>query len=693
MTNLIYLGNFSSLNVDPTENNYDAENAALLNGVSADHNTLQIVSASIYDGGDGVVRDDDFGTSDSISYDTGSGTTMGVTDASLQANVTVTLQDDSTINVEAVVMQMSNGDLFISDLLNNGTLDNLQISNIEINSITGSNFSGWFSNQSADNTTIAAPDSDDDGDGIVEGTNDAEVIDASYDDDPEGDMIDNNDAILAGEGPQDDIVDAFGGNDTIISGEGDDDVYAGSGEDSVDGGVGDDLIYGDSNLQDGPTSDDSDDKILDWGTLGYGTELPGGASVDTGGVTVNVTFQSEDIGALICTEATEQHVASGESFDPNSSLMLFGAGGEGGVDNTSTTTFSFDATDPAYSDQVQDVSFRINDVDTGITRDQHVDIVTVRAYDTDNNLISVSLTNTGTVAITDDTATGNDGSESHADPSDSSASVLVNIAGPVSRIEIDYDNGDTTDQKIWLTDVHFSTISSAIDTDDGADGNDTLLGGDGEDTIFGEGGDDSIEGGSGDDDISGGTGNDLIYGDAKAEGPGALTITIDEDNGSFTGDVLVEITGADGAVRVETAFVDYDSNVGNTVIVDLAAGDSVRVGITDSGADPVTHWSDVNTDTMTTVVDEDTVTLSFEDATDADFNDVILTASVEGDVTLLTTAGPVTGTAGPTTTDGNDTITGGAGSDTIFGGGGDDSIDAGNGSFLVDKGYPGAFPG
>ncbi len=99
MANLIYMGNFSSLNVDPTESNYNAENAALLNGVSADHTTLQIVNASITDGGDGVVNDDDYGTSDCIYYNTGSGATAAVTDTSLQANVTVTLQDGSTVTV------------------------------------------------------------------------------------------------------------------------------------------------------------------------------------------------------------------------------------------------------------------------------------------------------------------------------------------------------------------------------------------------------------------------------------------------------------------------------------------------------------------------------------------------------------------------------------------------------------------
>ncbi|MEM8578889.1 MAG: Ig-like domain-containing protein, partial [Pseudomonadota bacterium] len=89
------------------------------------------------------------------------------------------------------------------------------------------------------------------GDGIVSNDNDGEVIDTAYDGDPDGDFIDNGDALLPGEAPQDDIVDANGGDDTITSGLGDDDVYAGSGDDSVDGGTGNDLIFGDSNLPGG----------------------------------------------------------------------------------------------------------------------------------------------------------------------------------------------------------------------------------------------------------------------------------------------------------------------------------------------------------------------------------------------------------------------------------------------------------
>ena len=126
------------------------------------------------------------------------------------------------------------------------------------------------------------------GDGVVEGTAGDDLIDSAYTGDPEGDMIDNNDAILPGQGPNDDIVDAGAGNDTIKSGEGDDTVYAGSGNDTVKGGAGNDTIYGDSNLD--PDGGGSVREVFKWSDAsGYADEK------DTAGFTqntcnVDVTF-------------------------------------------------------------------------------------------------------------------------------------------------------------------------------------------------------------------------------------------------------------------------------------------------------------------------------------------------------------------------------------------------------------------
>ena len=152
MPNLIYLGNFSS--VDTQECNWTAESEGSLVGVSRTYSQMSIVSAQVSDGGDGVVNDDDYGTYDYIKYSVDGSSRCSKNDTTLLANVTLTLTDGSTRVVEVVMMQQTNGDLFISDLLNCGTLDNLSIANVHIDSITGDNYSGWYSDQSVDNTTL-----------------------------------------------------------------------------------------------------------------------------------------------------------------------------------------------------------------------------------------------------------------------------------------------------------------------------------------------------------------------------------------------------------------------------------------------------------------------------------------------------------------------------------------------------------
>lgn len=81
-------------------------------------------------------------------------------------------------------------------------------------------------------------------DGYVEGDNGDNVIDVAYAGDPDGDMIDAGDAILPGEGDQDDVVLAGAGNYLVLAGDGDDEIYGENGDDTMCGMDGDDVIYG-----------------------------------------------------------------------------------------------------------------------------------------------------------------------------------------------------------------------------------------------------------------------------------------------------------------------------------------------------------------------------------------------------------------------------------------------------------------
>ena len=81
-------------------------------------------------------------------------------------------------------------------------------------------------------------------DGIVTGTAGDDLIDIDYTGDPDTppDRIDNEDAIIGDDAPNDDRVVAGGGNDTVRSGEGSDTVEAGDGDDVVETGNADPRI-------------------------------------------------------------------------------------------------------------------------------------------------------------------------------------------------------------------------------------------------------------------------------------------------------------------------------------------------------------------------------------------------------------------------------------------------------------------
>ncbi len=80
-------------------------------------------------------------------------------------------------------------------------------------------------------------------DEIVEGTTGDDTIDDTYTGDPEGDMVDHGDNSA---GNDDDVIEAYGGNDTVFAGLGNDEVHGGEGDDFISGGFGDDVLYGDA---------------------------------------------------------------------------------------------------------------------------------------------------------------------------------------------------------------------------------------------------------------------------------------------------------------------------------------------------------------------------------------------------------------------------------------------------------------
>lgn len=385
-------------------------------------------------------------------------------------------------------------------------------------------------------------------DNIVSGTAGNDTIDSSFTGDPEGDRIDSG--FGTGPGGLGDVVDAKAGNDTINSGAGNDTVYAGSGNDTVDGGTGNDTIYGGrgNDTLNGGTGDDTihgdaDPKIvstseaLRWSLQGTdGASIAAGFTQDTGEMNVQVAFASNgNNNPTYQVETTDTlYKLSGEPMNTQSSAYLYG-NGDG---PTSTTTISFsDGSGGDYQNQVQDVIFRINDIDWG--SGNHRDIVTVTALDANGNPVAVTITPGAGDTVSGNTITAGNTAES---TTSAGGSALIQIAGPVASISIAYSNGLGGTQAIWVSDIHFTTIPVA------GSGDDIINGGDGNDTLYGEAGNDTLTGGIGADTMSGGTGSDTLnvaQGDTATGGDGDDTFNLTDLGEAGAG--TITIIGGEGA--------------------------------------------------------------------------------------------------------------------------------------------------
>lgn len=362
-----------------------------------------------------------------------------------------------------------------------------------------------------------------------------------------------DDTITAGEG--DDVILAGDGDDIVDGGEGADNIQGGGGEDSIDGGSGNDTILGEGENGGQTLTRQSFnwDAIPDpnnGGQIDDGDNLIGGTVQNTGLVNVNASFATlqgdVDFAFDTFTANTAGIDSGGETVSTDSSGQL-----EGDLNSPSTgrATFEFSASTTGIEDEVQNLSFRINDIDSNNSGNAE-DSVTVRAFDAGGNEVAVSLVAGNNLTLSDTGgAPGNDTAEQTAGAAGLGTTVgnslLVNIAGPVARLEIEFTGSSSNPGGVRVTDIYFDAVSTPEPI---VDGDDTLIGGAGDDVIDGGGGADEITGGSGSDALSGGTGSD--------------TFLIDDSEG---GDLITGGEGADGSdidqIRVDTPFrVDYTGN-------------------------------------------------------------------------------------------------------------------------------------
>jgi len=512
-------------------------------------------------------------------------------------------------------------------------------------------------------------------DGTVSGTAGDDLIDTAYAGDPDGDMIDAGDAVVPGEAPDDDIVEAGAGDDTVLAGLGDDSIIGEAGNDVLAGGVGDDEISG---------GDGDDTIVLE---DGFGNDvITGGETGETVGDVLDATAVTDDTTVVLSdpetgtiTDGTDTanfaeiealELGSGDDDVTGSTgddTVDLGEGedvvnaGEGddtiglGQDPDGTPDGDADLivfSDGDGSDTILDFDAPFADLITGAP--VGIDMLDVSGM-TD---VAGDPVDTDDVIVTDDGAgnalltfpNGESLTLMGVDPTEVDSPEELNAIGiPLPGVTgLDgtvsgsagadlIDAAYTGDPDGDMVDAGDAVVPGAAPDDDiieaGA-GDDVVFAGVGDDDIFGGSGNDEIFAGEGDDMIDGGLGDDVITG----------------------GDGSDSVLGGDGNDSIDTS--------GPTGPLE-GLPDRGYPGLYPGDADP--------TNDMDTVDGGD----GNDNITTGDDNDSIM------------------GGAGDDTIDGgwdDDSIDGGTGNDYIVGGEGQDNIDGGDGDDTIYGGLDGGAP-
>ena len=603
--NVFYLGNVGR--IDTTEGNQISENARSLEGEtfgganSPLYNNIKSFSPGARGYGNtarGTYSTDNSGENGSDTFRIDDGNSQNF-DAIASYAATLTYADGSQATVTAIVFQSTNGDLFLAPAASSSdyqsALEAGPIDSITFNTVSSNESMMYASRVDAD---YVAPD------GTVDGTSGDDSMRVGSTD-AQADEVDNSgNAVKLG-----------AGNDKISAGSGDDTILGGAGNDYIAGNDGDDRLHGDADTTEETTFSWANQNIED------GVSVTGGITGVTSSGNIQVTM-SVDQGENFRSATMERNdpLYDYNELSDSSSIRILG-GAEGSDPNTAKMSIDFSSLDSGVSDEVGNVTFGIFDIDQAYG---FVDEVIVRAYDADGNLIPVNLTagNSDTLDVNDETGRAISTDAGRGTTNAKTGFLQVDIAGPVSRIEIEYNNHDPDDtgHAIRVGDLKMSTISATDagnDTLDGGAGNDTIYGDGGNDSLSGGADNDSLSGGSGDDRIEGGTGHDTIAGgtgnDAMSGGDDADLFVMEDDFGTdkiaggeggkdydvvtfdaLSNGVSVTYTGAESGTATEgpnsvsfteieklvlTNSSDYvDASIGG-VAVDTGAGDdTIKVG-------------------------------------------------------------------------------------------------------------------
>ena len=495
---------------------------------------------------------------------------------------------------------------------------------------------------------------------IIEGTTGDDQIDGTFEGDPEGDTVDNNDSTSGGNddtiiggagddtissGAENDLIFGDGdlpsgdvgadGNDVIDGGAGDDTINGGGGDDVIDGGAGDDLIAGDDVL------------IVDI----VNSELTGASgSFVAGEATVNYT--------VVSTNGTVEDFPSGFGEIDGTNYLI----------SNGTYTYSFDQV-------IDGVQINVNAQNTN-----EIISFAINGVDVDLNALIAS----GEVTVV---ATGNGTVDANGNLVGSAGPSLFNGTVTTLQFNTAVDSLSLTQSGTGsLSLVEVLALNEVASSPSNGGGNDTLIGGAGADTLIG------------------GEGSDVVQ---FFESTAGVTIDLNEDasgnqqasGGDATGDILSDIENVYGSRNNDVITGNDERNIlfgyNGDDIVDGGAGDDVIRG--DAGADTLIGGE--GTDYVRYVASTAGVTVDlnldgsgnqqasggdatgdvlsgFENVQGSDFDDVI-TGDAEDNYLI--------GNGG------NDVIDGGAGADTIQGGAGADTLSGGEGIDILQ--YEGSTSG
>ncbi|KEP70640.1 type I secretion protein [Thioclava dalianensis] len=464
--NWIYLDKSNSF-IDPYEGNSNMENYNAFRGTTFGSSTdplyQHVVSATTVDNGGttGALDTNNNASNDQIITRTtpGSATQTLTYDGLVVYDATLTYADGTTATVSAVLVQTTDGSLFLAPEISNND-DTKAYEAKPIRSIT------MNSAQSYSNTNLAA-DRYQTGfdDGYVDGTAGNDMIDANYVEPIAGgsDKIDNNDAGLPGSSGNDDYVRAGAGNDTVLAGLGNDTVEGGTGNDSIDGGAGNDSLLG----------QDGNDTLL--GGAGNDTLVGGAGNDSLSGGAGNDSLSGGDGADTLSGGDGSDTLSGGDGND----TLDGGAGNdilEGGT-----------GADVLNAGAGMDYASYVNSA-------SGVNVNLASGVGTGGDAEGDRLTGVDGLfgSNFNDTLVGYDGFSD--DPDNGYTNVFYGNGGD------DYIDGAGGDDSLY-----------------GGIGNDTVLGGSGNDVVDGGSGNDSLSGGSGNDTLTGGSGNDTLDGGSGAD--------------------------------------------------------------------------------------------------------------------------------------------------------------------------------